>query len=292
MSVQALHDARSRFIKAYLFTWGILAAAGAGYLVSLTWQSEVLGTVASRPQPPQPQVAEVDPGLRAANRALAELRNVRRDVDSVQKDVGFLKESVERQESEGKATQSRLTALEERVTTLSAQAAAPSPALTAKQKAAEKAAERAAAKAKTADARSPHVISVVPTPPSDTPPAPQKSAGRATPAPGGIETGSIPKPAVTFGETVVMPVQNIYAVQLAAAPSIESLRLTWSLLVERHGAELAALQPRVVAPRIQGGTYRLVAGPLTSAADADRICTELQARRSTCAATDFGGEPL
>lgn len=289
MSVQALQDARSRFIKAYLFTWGILAAAGAGYLVSLTWQSEVLGTVtASRPQATQPQVAEVDPGLRAANRALAELRTVRRDVDSVQKDVGLLKEAQDRQDAEGKTTQSRLTALEERVTTLSVQATAQTPAQIAKQKAAEKAAEKAAAKAKaaeakaaeakTAEARNVNVISKV------SPPA-HKS-------PGSIETGSIPKPTVTFGETVVMPAQEIFAVQLAAAPSVESLRLTWSLLMERHGGELGALQPRIVPPHTQGGAYRLVAGPLTSAAEADRICNELQARRSLCTATDFGGEPL
>jgi hypothetical protein len=47
-----------------------------------------------------------------------------------------------------------------------------------------------------------------------------------------------------------------------------------------------------VAPRSTGGPYRLVAGPLPSKADADKVCTEMAVGRSGCFSTTFVGEPL
>jgi hypothetical protein len=47
-----------------------------------------------------------------------------------------------------------------------------------------------------------------------------------------------------------------------------------------------------VAPRVQGGQYRLLAGPLTSTAAAREVCGELRAQLPLCSTTDFGGEPL
>jgi hypothetical protein len=292
MSVKAIHDARSRFIKAYLLTWGLLAAGGLGYLITLTWQGDVLA-----PTPPRQQVAEPDAGMRTASRALAEVGSVRRTVGELQKDLGELKETVEKHATEERTVHSRLTALEERVTSISTQAAAP-PEPTVKQKAAEKAHKVPTDKAqkvgaekaqKGGEPRAPtRVISAVEQPKTAAPGA-SKTDGTAAP----IETGSIRRqPPIHFGEPVVMPTREIYAVQLASAPSLESLRLSWSLLLERHGADLAALQPRYVAPRAAGGTYRLVAGPLASAAEAERICVELQAQRSSCLSTQFVGDPL
>jgi hypothetical protein len=282
MSVQTTNGPRSRFIKAYLFMWALLAAGGLGYLVTLSWQGDPPSAI-----PAAPQVAELDPGSRAALKALTEVKAVRRSVEDVQKEVNQLKDSTERQEAQDKGTQSRLTALEERVTSLSAQAAAPAPVV--KQKTAEKAAKASDEKLhKTGEPRSPtRIISVVEATKAQ---VVQKSdMGGAV-----LETGSIPKsqPLITFGEPVVMPVREIFGVQLAAAPSLEALRLSWSLLIERHGVELAALQPRYVAPRAEGGSFRLVAGPLTSVAEAERICSELQSQRTTCATTDYVGQPL
>jgi hypothetical protein len=65
-------------------------------------------------------------------------------------------------------------------------------------------------------------------------------------------------------------------VQLAAGPTLDSLRLSWNLLRDRHGAPLASLQPRFIAPRAEGGPYRLLAGPLPSKADADKVCADIR----------------
>jgi hypothetical protein len=285
MSVKTTHDPRSRFIKAYLLTWGLLAAGGLGYLVTLTLQGD------PSPTPARQEVAETDPGMRPATRA--EVSAVRRNVGDLRRDLGELKDTVDRRENEEKAVHSRLTTLEERVTSLSVQAAAPPP--NPKQVAIEKAQKAAAERAQKAAERSQR-IAAEKSQATATEPRPAtiiSAIERPEPKAVPVETGSIsPGAPIRFGEAVVMPTRDIFGVQLAAAPSLESLRLSWSLLVERHGAELATLQPRYVAPTTAGGSYRLVAGPLTSAAEAERICVELQTRRASCRSTDYIGEPL
>jgi hypothetical protein len=250
-------------------------------------------------------VAEPDPepALRTANKALAEVSTVQRSVGEIQRDVRQLKETVEQQETQGKVVRSRLTALEERATTpeVPVAAAAPTPPPAVTQKAADKARKADTAKAhiKTTEPRpTTRVITTIegPKPPNEAAPAP-------------IETGSIAQAPIVFGDAVVTAAPNSivtttsvapptpaapsrYAVQLGAGPSLDALRLTWSLLAERHGAALASLQPHFVAPRSTGGPYRLVAGPLPSKADADKVCTEMAVGRSGCFSTTFVGEPL
>ena len=51
--------------------------------------------------------------------------------------------------------------------------------------------------------------------------------------------------------------------------------MSWIALRDQHGDALASLQPRYVAPRDGNGPYRLVAGPLTSKADADKVCADM-----------------
>ena len=127
--------------------------------------------------------------------------------------------------------------------------------------------------------------------------APAKGAaqkGGSTPASGSktsIETGSITQPQIVFGEAVVTRAEELYAVQLDTATSLDALRARWSLLVEQNGSTLATLQPRYVAPS-KGGPYRLLAGPLTSPAAARDICGALRAQLPFCNTTDFAGEPL
>ena len=301
MAAHAVHHPRSgRFVKAYLLTWGLLATGALTYLGSLAWQPELLAT-----PPPRTLVTaaepEPDPALRTANKALAEIGTVQRSVGEIQRDVRQLKETVEQHETQGKVVRSRLAALEERATTpeVPVAAAAPTPAPAVAPKAAEKARKLDAAKAhvKTAEPRpTTRVITTIEGP---------KPANEAVP----IETGSIAQAPIVFGNAVVTtaPASVVtttsvapatpaaptrYAVQLGAGPSPDALRLTWSLLAERHGAALASLQPHFVAPRNAGGPYRLVAGPLPSKADADKICQEMAVGRNGCFPTTFVGEPL
>ena len=81
-------------------------------------------------------------------------------------------------------------------------------------------------------------------------PRAREKAG-STPASGSktsIETGSITQPQIVFGEAVVTRAEQLYAVQLDTATSLDALRTRWGLLVERNGSTLATLQPRYVAP--------------------------------------------
>ena len=282
-------------MKAYLLTWGLMATGALAYLGSLAWQPEFLTT----PPPAQvSQAAEPDPVLTTATRALAEIGTVQRSVGEIQRDVRQLKQTVEQQEAQGKAVHSRLTALEERATAQEVPVAAAAPAANSK---AEKARIKAA-QAKTAEPRQlARVVTTVETV------KPGPIAEGTQPAP--IETGSIASAPIVFGDAVVTTTSNPvvtstaiappapaapsrFAVQLAAGPSLDALRLQWSLLAERYGATLAPLTPHFVAPQRTGGPYRLMAGPLPTRADADKVCAEMNVDRNGCFSTTFIGEPL
>ena len=276
-----------RFIRAYLVIWGVAAVGALGYLATLALQPESLA-------PSHPKMTEPDPSLRAAAKALAEVGTVRQTVDTLQKDIGDLKGTVEQRSDTERTMQSRLAAVEERLATLPSSVTTSMPTNISPKRAEAKAPE-----AKAPDKAAPKAAAAKP--------APQKARMIAVPEePAGatsatetkpvetkpIETGSITQPEIVFGEAVVTRAEHLYAVQLDSAVSLDALRMRWGLLVERYGSTLATLQPRYVAPRAQGGPFRLLAGPLTSAADSKGICGELRAQLPACSTTDFGGEPL
>jgi SPOR domain len=296
MAEHVAHSPRSeRFIKAYLFVWGLLAAGGLTYLATLVWQPDWLSPPPRRP----PQItaeAEPDSALRLASRAIAEVRDVRRSVGDVQRSLGEMRETLDRSVSEDKVVQTRLSALEGRVGDMTQPAAAPvasapASAVAGKGKAAERpqpksqAAPKAAEKAEPATAAT-RVMSAIMSVPDQ--------ADKPTPAAAPpIETGSIaPAATITFGEPVVTRSGTNFAVQLGAGRSVEALKLSWSLLLDQHGDALSPLQPRVIAPRTDGGSYRLVAGPFNSRAEAEKICSAMALSRNKCFSTVFMGEPL
>jgi hypothetical protein len=288
MSAQAVQPAQSgRFIRVYLLTWGLLAAGGLTYLASLAWHVDL--RTPTQQQAVQPAIDPAQ-GLRVATKALAEIDSVQHTVSEMQKDLGQLKETVGQRDAQDREAQSRLSALEERVSTL----ATPPPAPvvisvpSAKQKAADKA--KAAAEKRASEQRATaRVVAVVEEQKPET-----QAAAEPPAAPAKLETGSIPvsPPSITFGEPEVTPVRQAYAVQLGAGPSLDALRMSWMALRDQHGDALASLQPRFVAPRSSTGPYRLVAGPLSSKADADKVCAEMGMGRDTCFATTALGQPL
>ena len=296
MAAQASHHAPSgRFIRAYLLTWGLLAAGGLTYLASLAWHPQLF-TPAQRPQ-----MADADPGVQTAKQALKEVGVVRGVVIEIQKDLGRIKDNIGQREAEEKAAQERLARLEDRVTTMAATPVAqatPEPApgptvTTAKARASEKKATAEKRQNGAEPPRAPtHIISVTETPTAAPVPTVKPKAEAPRIEPPKIETGSIvAPPVITFGEPEVTPAQQAFAVQLAAGPSLDALRLSWGLLVERHGGALTSLQPRFVAPRTEGGPYKLLAGPLPSKADADKLCAAI-AGKNGCLSTPYIGDPL
>lgn len=268
-----------RFIRVYLAFWAFVAMGALAYL----------GHLAFQPPPgaqTRPQVAEPDPGqaMRALARTTVEMGTMRRNLSDIQNDVAVLKEAATERDAKDKSVATRLSAVEER---LANQHATTEPADTAKAKVSERHQRKA---------NEPRITARVITVPQDgpvaaqTPPAPTfKDDGPPVP----LETGSIaPKEEITFGEPTVTRAGPIaFAVQLAAGPSLQGLRQSWGQLRERHGS-LAALEPRVVPPRSDGGPYRLLAGPFTTKAEADRVCTEMGVGRNGCYVTTYIGSPL
>jgi SPOR domain len=294
MAEHAAHPPRSeRFIKAYLFVWGLLAAGGLTYLATLVWQPDWLSA-----PPRATQIAEPEPdsALRLASRAIAEVRDVRRSVGDVQRSLGEIRETLDRSVSEDKLVHTRLTALEGRVSDMAQPtpvpvATAPAPPA-AKQKAAlpppvkGTVANKAAEKPADPVAAATRIMSAVMSVPDRTEkPAPEAAAPN-------IETGSIGPAAISFGEPVVTRSNTSFGVQLGAGRSVEALKLSWSLLLDQHGEALSPLQPRVIAPRTDGASYRLVAGPFESRTEAEKICAAIALSRNKCFATVFAGEPL
>src|SRR5438477_8069616 len=139
MSAQA-HTQSGRFVRVYLLTWGLLAAVGLTYLASLAWHVDL--RLPQRQQQAAQPVIDPAQGLRVANKALVEIDNVQHTVGEIQKDLGRIKETIGQRDAQDRESQSRLAALEERVSTLATPPPPPVAVITvpsAKQKAADKA---------------------------------------------------------------------------------------------------------------------------------------------------------
>lgn len=271
MAAHTGHPTRSRrFIKIYLSIWALLAVGAVAYLSILAFPPQV-------GLPPQ---AVLDPAKSGPgeSKALADVRSMRGAISEIRKDVTDLQEAVGERVANEKVVQTRLSALEDRVSTVDGTQQEPALTPEGKDKAAHKASELRPA----ADAHEvPALVAV------GQPAAP-------------IETGSIgskaepaPKAEIVFGEPIVTPaVQSEFAVQLAAGATLQAMRQSWGQLAERHAGALGKLQPRVVAPRSEGGIYRLLAGPVATKADAERICAALGVGPKACFPTPYVGAPL
>ena len=277
-----------RFVKLYLSTWALLASGALAYLAVLAFPPRAEAPVAAprvSVAPPSDSATEVK--VRQVKTAeVKALGQVQGSMSEIRKDVSQLQEAVGERVINEKVVQTRLTALEDRVSTIDGQQDQPP---------ATPAVPSATPTSKVPGitllpAGEPRAVAGPPFKPVD------ESLAAALPPPPGapIETGSIPpKAEIVFGEPVVTRAgAPAMAVQLAAGPSLQAVRQSWELLSERYSGTLAALQPRVVAPRGEGGVYRLLAGPVPTKADAERICSQLGVGSKACFATKYVGAPL
>jgi hypothetical protein len=87
-----------------------------------------------------------------------------------------------------------------------------------------------------------------------------------------------------------------FGVDVGGANSVSGLRALWrGLLKSRSNAPLAALQPIIVVKEGNNGLgmqLRLVAGPLTDAATAAKICAVMVENERPCQTTVFDGQRL
>jgi SPOR domain len=100
-----------------------------------------------------------------------------------------------------------------------------------------------------------------------------------------VKTGGLPEAApATVGRRQA-------GLLVASGPSLDAMRLSWSVLSQNHGGVLGPVEPRVQQAG-DGSIFQLIAGPYASDADAAKACANLRARGVTCRMAEFGGAAL
>lgn len=277
---------RSRTLTPYVIGWSALATLSLLYLGALATQPALVAgylgageTTAAAEQAPQPGASEA-----AVKEVAGEVQNLRNTIDLFRSELIELRAQVSSQTDAARDLTGRIASLESN----------PAVQRVAKEQAAKEAAkEKALAEAK---AKEDKKLA-----------AAEKKAAEKKKA---LETGSVAAPAageITFGPptvttTIAVPPGDAAAaaaagrqigVQIAKGPSVDSLRLSWTLLNERHGTAINSYAPRV-STDVSGPnqTYDLVIGPLASTDEARKLCHELAMKATPCQVTRYTGDAL
>jgi hypothetical protein len=79
-------------------------------------------------------------------------------------------------------------------------------------------------------------------------------------------------------------------VLLATGPSVDALRLSWTILVDRNADAVRGLQPRYVSSgKGEERTYGLVAGPVQTTDAAKALCKTIIERGMACEVSVYKG---
>ena len=122
-----------------------------------------------------------------------------------------------------------------------------------------------------------------------------RKPARAEPAavrPRTVARAPTPQPTnASFGAATVTPAPQASALVLSSASSVTGLRASWLVLTTSHARALGGLQPRYVTDPATG-THRLLAGPVSNRAEADRLCSDLIGQGVRCGVTAYAGTPF
>lgn len=249
---------RRRTFTPYVLLYLAAAGLAVAYLVFLGVRPDLVAMWTSKPDETQAALVETQQNV---ERALADIDPLKQGVGEVKAEVASIK--VDMQEA---AERDRI--LLEKMQTLERTAATPS---TAAATPVQPAVKKQAVAAKAPEATAPKVAVT-----------PQKQAQAA---PAGIETGSIEH------QKAAAPVKPAaVGVLLATGPSLDALRLSWTILNDRHADVIRSLHARyVVSGKDSERTFGLVAGPLQSVADARAVCKTMTERGMSCEVSQFRG---
>lgn len=269
--------ARRKILTPYVMVWLVFGGLATAYLAVLGVRPDVLAS--GRPSLPELR-EQIDGARREMSRAFADLDPMRRTMGEIKMDVANLKEAAQAGERRDEMIMERVTALE-----ASQQNARSAPVAQTGTSAASK--STAATPAPPPPTQNPRKASGASDSAPKSEPAPKVSA--ATPAKkaeGSIETGSIEekKPKATAKPVGIL---------IATGPSLDSLRLNWTILTDRHSDAVGALSPRYVTNGpADKRTYALVLGPVPSADAAKDLCKTLIERGMTCEVSIYRGNAL
>lgn len=260
--------------------WGAAAVCAAAYLTIVVVRPDLVATL-DNPAP-----------------ALAEIETLRGEVDGLRRDVAEIRTTVTETATQQKVISERLSALGAPAAGAipASQAAGPAPPLrlesapvnaplSPRADASTVAPSDSAAK-RIADAK---VLNAKPALETGS-----VKPAAAPAAPTAVKPAAAPAEAPPFSAPVVTPAGKPVAVQIASGSSVDSLRLSWNLLSETHADKLKSLEPRY-SLSVDGGAvvYNLMAGPVTSEAEAKKMCKALAQKAIPCKVLgEFGGAPL
>lgn len=257
MSVDsAIGPARRRTFTPYVLLYVLAACLAGAYLVFLGVRPDLIAMWRAKPDETKTALIETQ---RHVEKAIAELDPLKQGVGEVKQEVDMIKVGLQEGAERDRILLEKVETLERAATSPPDKVATAAPA--AKKPAAATATAKAAA------------------------PAPKAPAAQAPAAKQGIETGSIEqKPAAA----PVKPAQ--VGVLLATGPSLDSLRLSWTILNDRAADTVQSLHPRyVVSGKDSERTFGLIAGPLETVADAKAVCKSMTDRGMACEVSQYRG---
>ena len=262
MSVLPSIAPRRRTFTPHVLLFMGMAALSLAYLTFIGMRPDLVAMWRAKPNDAQTAIVETQ---RNVERALA-------DLDPIKQGVGEMKMDVDNMKTGLQEAMERDRVLLAKVETLERTAAQ------ASEKVAAAPAQPAAKKQSVAKAPD-----VVPTAVANA--APKAAAAPAPKQVGAIETGSIEQ------QKAAAPVKPApVGVLLATGPSVDALRLSWSIINDRHGAAVKDLHPRyVVSGKADERTYGLVAGPLETVADAKAMCKTMTDNGVACEVSQYRG---
>lgn len=300
-----------RILTPYVLVWVAAAGLATVYLALLGLQPDFFARFAQDNSDVEQQLTETK---RDMTRAFADLDPLKSTVGEMRLDVANLKMAAKESLARDADLEGRVSALESgsrrpevarigEATTASASAAPPPPAPTR--------APREAAASEPA----PGPVKVVPPLPSGPAPKDAQVINGAPKRAAPIETSSIegseanaqapntPAPKTQAAKTqvaVVKPPKPAAAakpapvgVLLATGPSVDALRLNWSILTDRHADSVKNLQPRyIIGGSTDQRTYSLVAGPIGSTEKAKSLCQAMAQKGLSCEVSAFRGNAL
>lgn len=253
----------------YLTVWAVLAALALAYLALLVVKPDLAERLVPGPSFGSP---EDNRGQRALARAMTELKELRQAIGTLEREVGELSKTVTAGDTRDVALAGRVAALEALVKALGTGEA-----------------PRVASPASVGDApptgATPRVLGYV----EERPTKSLRDAVRPGDAPKVSATTVLPSPA---SAPPAKPAGPPLGIEIASGPSLDALRLSWQLMQDSHKTAVRTLEPRVVEVPGDPPTYRLIAGPVASSAEGDKLCGSLRQRRLTCSVQPFTGKPL
>jgi len=277
---------RRRILTPYVLFWVAGAIFASIYLAVLGTHPELFASAQSGPDL-EKELAQTQ---RDMSRAFADLDPLRQSVGQIKMDVDNLK-TAQREAAD------RDTLILDKVTALESASAKPQPMAQAPREAVPQATPQVATSQATAPPE-PHKVAAA-TPPKPAPEAapaqdvvsvapikPQKAAAAAPKSETAIETGSIAR---AKAQTPPKKPAEV-GLLLGTGPSVDALRLNWTILNDRHGDAMQNLHPRyVTSGKGNERSYALLAGPVASTEQAKTLCKLMTDRGLACEVSTYRG---